>query len=526
MIAYLIGGVGIFLFGMSLMTEGLKSLGSATLKAILEKFTSNRYNSLLVGFLITVAIQSSSATTLMTLGFVSAEMISFSSALGIVLGSNLGTTVKGWLVSTVGLKIDIAAYALPLVGIASFMNLFGRERLARFGSILAGFAMIFMGIGFMQQGMSEFAAKFSMSFLPSDTFFGRLLLIAIGIAMTVLMQSSSAAVATTLTAVHTGSVNLHQAAALVIGQNIGTTVTAILGAVNGNIHAKRTAVANTFFNLITGGFVILIFPLFTDGFHYISERMGVTDDAVVLSFFHTGFNVFGVLLFLPLTQYFARFIERLMPEKKSGLMVHLDEHKDQLPSIALVSITETLADIGAAAFARVREMISGKVEPHLPEAAEMERALCRVKAVLSHLNNPSADDQKRALEAIHTMDHLQSLVQICRETEKAQLLRDIDSMREIGEKFLNDASVIYDWLTRKSESINVSQLEALSMDLANRRRNARRETFELAASRQIGMEQSLLRIEAIRWLDRTAYHLWRMSFHLSHLRSNSKGGGR
>jgi len=240
----MLGGIGLFLLGMILMTDGLKTAAGNALRKALARFTGGPLSALLSGATLTALVQSSSATTLATIGFVSAGILTFEQAVGVVFGANLGTTSTGWLVSLLGFKVSIAAFALPMVGAGALANLLGRGRWRAAGLAVAGFGLIFVGIDQLQVGMAGLATRLDPSMLPGDNLAGRLALVGLGVLMTVVMQSSSAAVATTLAALHAGTIGLDHAAALVIGQNVGTTVTAGLAAIGASTAARRTALAH------------------------------------------------------------------------------------------------------------------------------------------------------------------------------------------------------------------------------------------------------------------------------------------
>lgn len=300
----LIGGIGLFLLGMSLMTDGLMSAGTRTMRGLVGRVTKSRFAGLLTGFSVTALVQSSSATTLVTVSFVSAGVVTFHQSIAVMLGANIGSTSTAWLVSLIGLKMSSAVFALPAIGIGALIRLVSRGRRRALGMALAGFGLVFLGIDFLQLGMAEVSRHLRPEDIALEGFFGRLALVGVGLVMTVVMQSSGAASATTLAAVNAGSISFEQAAALIIGQNIGTTVTAVIGAIGGTISAKRAAMAHVFFNVGTGLLALIALVPFT---HLVAE---VGDDLFegtkegYVALFHTSFNVLGVVIFLPLLSPF------------------------------------------------------------------------------------------------------------------------------------------------------------------------------------------------------------------------------
>ncbi len=351
-----LGGIGLFLLGMVLMTDGLKAAAGDALRSMLQRFTRGPWSALTTGLVVTALVQSSSATTLMTIGFVSAGLLQFQQAVGVIFGANIGTTSTSWLVSSLGLKVNVSIVAMPLVGVGALVRTIGRGRWAAIGTAVAGFGLVFVGIDVLQLGMQGLAEYIDPSLFPAAGLLGRLVLVAIRVVMTVVMQSSSAAAATTLAALSAGTIDLTQAAALVVGQNLGTTVTAGIAAIGASVPAKRTALAHVLFNGLTGVIAFAVLPVFVAVVDWITEVFGGADDAMSLAAFHTCFNILGVALLMPFLARFARLIERIVPARGSALTQHLDPSVSRLPAVAIEVAQRTLGDIAAAAFALARSL--------------------------------------------------------------------------------------------------------------------------------------------------------------------------
>jgi phosphate:Na+ symporter len=347
----LIGGVGLFLLGMILLTDGLKAAAGDALRRLLTNFTGGPLKALLSGAGITALVQSSSATTLATIGFVSAGLLTFPQAVGVVFGANLGTTTTGWIVSLLGLKLQLSMLALPMVGAGVLLKLATGGRRASLGLAVAGFGLLFVGIDVLQGGMRDLAGRLDPAGLPGDTLSGRLLLVAIGAAMTVVMQSSSAALATTLAALGAGTIDLHHGAALVIGQNLGTTVTAAIAALGASVPAKRTAVAHIGFNLITGAVALAVLPLLLAAIGFVRDDPG---GPATLAAFHTVINLLGVALLFPFIDRFAGAITRLVPERVALVTRNLDASVAAVPAVAVEATRRTLLEILALAVEAAR----------------------------------------------------------------------------------------------------------------------------------------------------------------------------
>jgi Na/Pi-cotransporter len=316
------GGIGLFLLGMMLLTEGLQAMASNTLARLLETMTQTRLRGVLLGTFITAVLQSSSAATLLTLGFVNSGILSFQNALGVVFGSNLGTTVTSWLISLVGLKISIKAFALPMIGVGALLKLL-KTRFRHLGLGLCGFGLLFLGLDLLQSGMQQYSHLINLGYGSTDSLFGMIILVLIGMGMSVVMQSSSVAIATTLTALYGGAITFHAAIYLVIGQNIGTTVTALIGAIGASINAKRTAYAHLFFNVVAAGFAFLIVPFYLVIFEWWQVHMFVVDPTIGLSFFHTLSKVLGIAVCLPMAGVMASYLEKWITQDELNLSERL-----------------------------------------------------------------------------------------------------------------------------------------------------------------------------------------------------------
>lgn len=424
-----LGGIGLFLLGMLLMTDGLKALAGDALRQWLGRFTGSPLSAVATGAAVTALVQSSSATTLATIGFVSAGLLTFSNAIGVIIGANLGTTSTGWIVSLLGLKLSIVKLALPLIGFGALARLLGRDQLAQAGTALAGFGLIFVGIDVLQTGMAELSERIDLSHYAADGFAPRLALVAVGVVMTVVMQSSSAAVATTLTALASGTLNLEQAAALVIGQNLGTTVTAALAAVGAQTAAKRTALVHILFNVGTGVLAFLLLPVFTLVVDRWTETWVGDDQALTLAAFHTAFNLLGVLLFFPLIPQLARIAETLVPERRSPLIRHLDSSLMMVPALALDAARRSLEDTVLAMVGQLRQGLMGG---HPKPGADVPEALAAIARFLAQLPDIESQRQGDWIRLIQQLDHAQSLSELLHNaTAQTHLLRapQLDAQR-------------------------------------------------------------------------------------------------
>jgi Na/Pi-cotransporter len=300
----LFGGIGLFLLGMWLMTEGLKLAAGPALERILARSTGTRLRGLASGALVTAVVQSSSAVIVATIGFVNAGLLTLGQALWVLFGANVGTTMTGWLVAVAGLDFKIEALALPLIGVGMLLHLTGQHsRRGPIGMTVAGFGTLFLGIDVLRETFSGMGSEMGLPNIDNRVL-SVLAHVAAGMALTVLMQSSSAALAVALTAAQSGALPLTAAAAVVIGANLGTTVKALLAALGATANAKRAAMAHVVFNLLTGVVALLLLPWLLTGIVLLGAALDLDSaPAATLALFHTIFNVLGVALMWPLCRH-------------------------------------------------------------------------------------------------------------------------------------------------------------------------------------------------------------------------------
>jgi phosphate:Na+ symporter len=517
MLFKLTGGIGLFLLGMVLLTDGLKAFAGEALRRALVRFTGTPLKAFGSGALITVLVQSSSATTVTVIGFVSAGLLTFPQAVGVVFGASLGTTGTGWIVSVLGLKVSVGFYALPLVGFGAFMKLLAKGRLKQIGLALAGFGLIFIGIETLQDGMQALSGYFNLSELPARGFGGRIMIMAAGALMTVIMQSSSAAVATTLTALHTGAVNFEQASALVIGAAVGTTVTGALAAIGGSVPAKRTALAHVLFNLSTGLIAVAILPVFLYGIGVAQARIGLAGGATSLAAFHTVFIAAGVLLFLPFVNQFARFIEWLLPEEGPALTRHFDDTLLHAPAVALETTRRALNEAACQLFNYLRADGLGE------KAAEGEVRFGQVLSALEETQRffaripPLGEDEPLSESRVSQMHAIDHLIRLQGRARVPEGIRSILAHKRLGaavDRARELLELAEDGLHGTASPDWVERLEQLAFELAELRRQERPVVLRQTAEGRWEPATALQILDAFRWLDRVGYHTWRICNYL------------
>ncbi|MBD3674295.1 MAG: Na/Pi cotransporter family protein [Planctomycetaceae bacterium] len=510
------GGLGLFLFGMGSITSALRALADQRLREWIKTTVNSPSRGAVTGALATTVLQSSSATTVAAVGFVGAGLLSFPESLGIIFGANIGTTIKGWIVALVGFKLDLGEILLPLILLGAIMRMIGQKTTRETGTALAGFGLIFLGIGFLQAGLSGFEGRITPESFPSDTITGRLLLVLIGLVITLITQSSSAGVATALTAVHTGTISLPQAAAMVIGMDVGTTATAALATIGGNLHARRTGYAHVIYNSMTG---IMAFLLLTPYMQAVARWLPTSmerDPELVLVGFHTFFNTLGVLLVLPFTGAFARLIERLVNEEGNPLTRQLDRNLLKDPSLAVSAVTGTLWEVTTALLSELEKLLRGE-EVRSPERRlnEITEAIVECRDYLGEVSasGEGAFEFHDYLADVHVLDHLYRIAERVREQQRLKRCRADDELIQMSEKLLEMSGLL------RESSLPVNQACAEQIHLANRvlktgMRDYRRLMIERTAKGEVGTSESIRMMDTARTLRRLGYHVWRIAHHL------------
>jgi phosphate:Na+ symporter len=422
-----LGGVGLFLLGMSVMTSGLKALAGSGLRTTLSKVAATPLSGAFWGAFVTLIVQSSSATTMTTIGLVSAGLLTFSHGLGLVFGANIGTTGTGWLIALIGVRVSLTAAALPMIFFGALIKLLGRGRVSAAGGALAGFALVLFGLTTLQQGMGGLAERLHPADLPAvfgpgvswwSSLFGVLALIVIGLAMTAVMQSSTAAIAVTLSAYFAGAVGFDQACALIIGQNIGTATSSAMAAIGASFTAKRLALAYILFKLIAALIALALFPVTIPLLVRASKTI---DGATLLAGYHTAYNLIGVAVLMPLIDRFTRFVERILPERGSPLTRSLDPAALVTPLAAEEAVRRAVArSLGAMcgsigeALTAMNHGTSVRARNAVTEASD---ALSQAWKFMSEASGPpeSKQEKERLTRTLHALDHASRLAEVAGE---------------------------------------------------------------------------------------------------------------
>ena len=538
----ILGGIGLFLLGMTVMTDGLKALAGSSLRTVLAKAAATPMSGAFWGAIVTLLVQSSSAVTMTTIGLVSAGLLTFPQGLGLVFGANVGTTGTGWLIALIGVRVSLSTYALPLIFIGALTKLLTGGRIAAAGASVAGFALVLYGLTTLQQGMGGLAETLHPSDLPDVLgapgvtwlagSVGLLKLIAVGLVMTAVMQSSTASIAVTISAFYAGAIGLEQGAALIIGQNIGTATSSALAAIGASVMAKRLALAYVLFKVIAAIIALTAFPLTTA----VMQRFaGSVDGTTLLAAYHTAYNVVGVAVLLPASRWFTRFVERLLPAKESAFDRILDPAALVNPVVAVEAARRAVAQSLNAIAVSVAASLSGDARPAEPGGATPAAALSRVRDFLSELKDPpeTEAERKRMTSTLYALDHVSRLAEILRDegilvapTGSPEDLRASELCKQAlrwaetiddsigGESALSVRAEPIAWGASAEVSAALAQVEGAAKALDAMQRGHRAAILASVAPGQLTAADALARIDAARRLERIAHHTWRATAHL------------
>ncbi|MEJ2115641.1 MAG: Na/Pi symporter, partial [Gammaproteobacteria bacterium] len=331
---HFLAGLGLFLYGISRIENAMHDLGGRKFVQILHNHTKNPVESIISGTVLTALLQSSSLVSLMVLAFVGSQFIPMQNALGIIMGANLGTTFTGWVVAIFGFKLDIEQYSLPIIALGALgLTFISKNKRARsISKFIFGFGLLLFGLGFMKSGMEDFASAVDITKYTDHSIFYFFIL---GIIVTAIIQSSSAMMAVTLSALSIGTISLPQAAATVVGADLGTTITVVLGALSGASAKKQVALFHVSFNLIIDILSILFLPALL---YLIVKIFGVTDPLYTLVLFHNTFNAIGIFLFLPFLSHISKYIKNTFKENKGTGTIYIKNVDHNLPTISFDAI--------------------------------------------------------------------------------------------------------------------------------------------------------------------------------------------
>ena len=513
-----LGGLGLFLLGMIIMTDSLRNLAGDAMRKLLLRFTRTPLSGAVTGTVATVILQSSSATTVAAVGMVGAGLMGFAEALGIIFGANIGTTIKGWFVVLLGFKLQIGLMLMPLILVGAVLRLFAKGRWASIGMAIAGFGLVFVGIYLIQQGMVDVQKFVTPENFPGDTFFGRIQLLLLGILFSAVTQSSSAGVAVTLTALYAGAINFPQAAALVIGMDVGTTVTAALATIGGTVGSRRTGISHVIYNCFTGlGALFLITP-YVLLWQWLGPDVLKNQAEIVLIAFHTSFNVLGVMIVLPLSHQFAHMVERLIPETEPAYTRSLDKALLHDPALALTAAQSTLKNEAIALLRHIVFLLGDMTNGRESNLLELKYELIKTQSYIDRIDMSDHKDKHHDyfIDIFHAMDHIQRLHDRCHEDEgKVTDLKYIQDTELDRKKVASVFVEVINDLENNDFLAAAERTNDLAANITNRVEELRHSIMEHVANNRISVARGNASLDAVRWLDRITGHAARLSHYLA-----------
>jgi phosphate:Na+ symporter len=504
----LLGGLGLFLLGIHHLTEGLKSMAGDSLRQALQRLVSGRFSAVVSGALFTVAIQSSTATILTVIGFVSAGLVTFSQAIGITIGATLGTTSTPWIVAYFGLRIRIADAALPLLGVGALLWLVASGRLRSLGAILAGFGLLFTGIDYLQTGMK--GISWDLESFAGTGSGARWVLAGIGIVMTIVMQSSSAAVATTLVALDAGSLTFEQGCAMVVGQSIGTAATSALAAVGGGLAVRRTALAHVIFSMVVGVLALLFLRPLTAAADWAGSQLGDANGVLALAAFSSIFKLAGIVVFYPWLDHFCRFIIRISGRGSDTAVSRLEPTVAQAGgAVALEAAWRATVEVAGNAIGAVRGRLAGESVDYASQAQSLQQIEHFLESLSLDTIDPSGTET-RLVRLCHALDHL------------AELERDLGRApsRTSGWQspavFETGARALASWLDAAKdpgvapEAAILKAIEDASNQISDERNSGRERLLEDVALQRTPAGAARGGLDALAWAENAIYHAGRL----------------
>jgi phosphate:Na+ symporter len=491
-----LGGLGIFFFGMKLMSDGLQAASGDVIRKIISKITANRFLAVGVGLLVTMIIQSSSITTVMTVGLVNAGLMTLKQAIGVIFGSNIGTTITGWIISV---KVD--KYGLLLIGLGFIPGLFAKSNIIQnLGKILIGVGLVFLGLQTMSHAFVPL--RENQGFLDSIAYFGGdhygayVASIFVGALLTMIVQSSSAMLGITIALATTGIIDFHTSVALVLGENIGTTITAILASIGANANAKRAARAHALFNTIGVSLVLIILPYYFDLIdwmvpndpNFLAPDGSKPHIATHIAMGHTMFNLSATILFLPFVDHLAKLVTWLTPEKNEikeiPHLIVLGDPKEMVPATSLVqaeSGIKKMSEIVTRMFEKTKIFIqSEENDPKLfAKILEYERItdnmhkeitvfLCYLmERQLSHSQSEETQAMIKVADELESIaDYLERLSLYKQKNTDNKVLTDANRAEFF--EFMNEVNNFYHLASTgifKHDSLNLDEIETISDEL-------------------------------------------------------------
>ena len=553
----LIGALGFFIFGMKVMSDGIQKAGGAKMRQILGGMTSNRYFGVMTGFLITAIVQSSSATTVMTVSFVNAGLLTLVESAGVMMGANIGTTITAWIISILGFKVKMSAIALPIIAFGMPMMFARKTKTKNWGEFLVGFALLFIGLSELKDAVPDVKNNPEiLNFLAGFadiSFLSRLMFVGVGTLLTIVVQSSTAAMALTLVLCSTGVIPFEVAAAMVLGENIGTTITAELASLVGNVHAKRSARIHTMFNIIGVTWMLILMPYALDIVEYISMNYfgsispytavdgwgdSMSPVPIALSIFHTGFNLLNVLLLIWFIPRLVKVAERTV--KSQGDMdeeFHLEHIGTGLMQTAELSIlkankeVEKFGKVTAILFDMIPQLLQEtdrkkftklliriRKYEDITDRMEVEIADYLAKAAQGEMSDSASRKVRSMLSIINDMERIgdicyQLSISLERKSEnKAYFIPELRTrLEEMITEVQNAIGIMNKNLCSNYSQISITDAKEAEQMINKMRNELRKEYLKKIETGEFKIQTGLIYNNLIHSLEKVGDHIYNIS---------------
>ncbi|MEJ6748948.1 MAG: Na/Pi cotransporter family protein [Flavobacteriales bacterium] len=553
----LIGALGFFIYGMKIMSDGIQKAGGTKMRQILGGMTSNRYFGVMTGFLITAIVQSSSATTVMTVSFVNAGLLTLVESAGVMMGANIGTTITAWIISILGFKVKMSAIALPIIAFGMPMMFSRRTKTKNWGEFLVGFALLFIGLSELKGAVPDVKNNPEiLNFLAGFadiSFLSRLMFVLVGTVLTIVVQSSTAAMALTLVLCSTGVIPFEVAAAMVLGENIGTTITAELASLVGNVHAKRSARIHSMFNLIGVTWMLILMPYALDIVEYVSMNYfgsispytavdgwgdSMSPVPIALSIFHTGFNLLNVLMLIWFVPVLVRVAERTV--KSQGDMdeeFHLEHIGGGLMQTAELSVLEAkkevskFGDISTRLFSMIPELMKetdskkfGKLMDKIrkyediTDRMEVEIANYLAKAAQGEMSDSASIKTRSMLSIINDMERIGDIcyqMSITLERKSEQKMYFTPEIRETLEGMMKEVSksleIMNNNLNSEYSQVLINDAHEIEISINKMRNKLRKTYFEKIEKGEFNIQTGMIYSNLIHSLEKVGDHVFNIT---------------
>ena len=544
----IVGGLAFFLFGMKTMSEGLQKVAGAKMRKVLSVMTNNRLAGVGTGFLVTSAVQSSSATTVMLVGFVNAGLITLNQSIGVIMGANIGTTFTGWLVALIGFKVNITAIALPAVALGFFPRFLGARRLVDWGEVLIGFGILFIGLDFMKDSVHQLRESEViigwMAQSRADLIVWRLMAVVVGAVVTMIIQSSSATMVITMTLAAHQLIDLPTACALVLGENIGTTATANLAAIGASTSAKRAARAHLVFNFTGAIWAVLLFTPFMSLVNLVVSSVSgnaVTEAGIAtrLAAFHSIFNVVNTAIFLPFVKQLAWVATTLVKESKAdegAKLKYIDPNLIDLTPMALHTARAELSRMlgeTESMLGRVLMLISspdkklGKIAAAV--AASEETVDLLEKEITAYMGNvgrlETSERQSKEIAGIINAasdierigDHCEILLKLLQRRYDEKLALSEDAMSEasqIGDQVMRFLSLVKENIKRSLDDVApdfMEKIDEIEDDIDEKERTMREGHVQRLREGSVSIDSGLVFIDMLTSFEKIGDHAYNVA---------------